>query len=1009
MSELRLSFFGAPQIEADGEPVKLKRRKSLALLAYLALTDAPQRRESLAAMFWAEFDSERARAALRQVLWELTGTPLQRFLQINRENIALYQTENLRVDVQRFRHLLALCQNREHALTDDECLKNLTEAAKLYRGDFLAGFSLRDAAEFDEWQFLQAENLRGDAVKVLSQLVSLHEARTDYDAAIEYARRLLALDATSETNHRRLMLIYAYSGQRAAALRCYDVCVKILREELGEPPQPETTRLYEEIKSGKFAALQDGTKIASGKNSVSAPELSVSQNNDQSSAPIKISRSSRQIPAQAGTPFLGRERELAEISARLKNPDCRLLTLVGAGGIGKTRLAMQTAKQHAEFFRDGVYFISLAAAGAPEMLLPIIANALDVETRGQVETKARLLDFMRGKRLLLTLDNFDHLLDGAEILTEILEQTETVKFLITSRERLNLQTEWLFEVEGLSFPADDAAINVDNYSAVQLFLQTAKRVDAKFTSGDDARKSIARICRVVEGLPLGIELAASWVRTLGCRQIANEIERNLDLLTTDLRDLSAGHRSIRAVFERSWEFLNDAQRRTLRMLSVFRGGFRLDAAEAVADVAPPTLSALIDKSLLRRTSSECYEMHELVRQFAAGKLRKISDEEHLAHELHCSYYSKRLAENAKNETDEQRDVWEEIENARAGWHWAVAHSKIEEIERYVNFIFRFYDLRGWFEEGYETFTHAANNLRGVLQNESNEQRQILLGKLLVRQGIFAVLMGRNEEARQLLNDGLQLFGDADLPEERAQVLNRLGIVIYHLGDYKKAKTHLEEALKLYRKLKNQRGIAQSLNRLAYLAGEIKDYREAENLLEESLRINRALNRKQEIVDSLNDLGYALYLGGKYERADELLGESLILSKTIGYRRAVATTLDNLGCVAAARENFGEARKYFQESLKVSMEIRAVPIALDVLAGMASLLARENGKENEALEISAFIINHPAAWKVTKEATQAVLSALESKLTNENFTAASESAARREIEDVIASLTFNFPF
>ncbi len=226
-------------------------------------------------------------------------------------------------------------------------------------------------------------------------------------------------------------------------------------------------------------------------------------------------------------------------------------------------------------------------------------------------------------------------------------------------------------------------------------------------------------------------------------------------------------------------------------------------------------------------------------------------------------------------------------------------------------------------------------------------------------------------------------------------------MIYHLGDYRKAKKHLEKALALYRFLDDKRGIAQSLNRLAYLAGEIKDYAEAENLLEESLRINQSLEGEKEIVDSLNDLGYALYLGGKYERAALLLEKGLALSKTIGYRRAVATTLDNLGCVAAARRQTEKARLYFDEALKEAMEIRSLPIALDILAGTAALLAREKAKQPRALEILAFVVNQSATWKVTKETAQAVLFALEKDLPSEIFAAASKSAKRREINQIIA--------
>lgn len=987
MAELRLSFFGAARMTAaDGETIKLRRRKALALAAYLAASEQPVRRETLAAMFWAEFDTRRARAGLRQILWELGATPLREFLKINRETAWLADAKDLLIDVREFRRLARRAENHEHTDADScaECLENLTVAARLYHGDFLDGFGLGDSPQFDEWQFWQTENFRAAAIKIFARLIRLHERRGDFERAIDYARKLLALDATDEAGYQFLMRLYAASGQRSAALRSFKACVKTLRQELGALPQPETTELYERIKNGTLADFfPENAKFASGEKRIAAPR----------------------IPASAGTKFLGRERELAEIEERLGDPDCRLLTLTGAGGTGKTRLALEALKKFGAQFTGGVYFVSLAAAAAPELIVPVIADALGVKSAegGETETRIRLLEFLRDKNALVALDNFEHLTSGASVLSEILQKTEALKFLTTSRELLDLRREWLLEIEGLEFPSarqSENSENVESFSAVRLFLQAAKRANAKFPAGAEIFRDIARICRAVEGLPLGIELAASWTRVLSCRQIADEIERGLDLLTTTARDIPAEHRSIRAVFERSWDFLTDEQRRVLRMLSVFRGGFQTDAAAAVAQANILTLSVLIDKSLLRnRTNGERCEMHELVRQFCAEKLGENPDEEKRARDLHCEYYSRRIGETAAGEAA-SGEIWEEIENARAGWRWAIANSKLKEIERCLDFIFRFYDLRGWFEEGYESFAQAAGCLGDVSGDEAGENRRILLGKLLVRKGIFAVLLGRNEEARRLFSKGLELFGAAELPEERAQALNRLGIVTYHLGDYRKAKKHLKDALALYRFLDDRRGAAQSLNRLAYLAGEIKDYAAAEKLLEESLCINRSLGGEKEIVDSLNDLGYALYLGGKMERADLLLKEGLAASRKIGYRRAVATTLDNLGCVAAARGAIDEARAFFDEALKTAMETGSLPIALDVLAGRAALLAREKETRIQALEILAFVISQPETWKVTKETARGVLSALEKDLPDGIFDDTVKSPARRDINQII---------
>ncbi|NJM42327.1 MAG: hypothetical protein HC853_17115 [Anaerolineae bacterium] len=357
----------------------------------------------------------------------------------------------------------------------------------LYRGDFLEGFNLKDAPEFEEWVVAQREHYRELALRLLHGLAeaALREGR--YTEGVDYARRILALDGWREEAHRLLMLCYARSGQRSAALAQYAECRRVLGKELGVPPSAETMALYERI----CAAAQS---------------------------------SRHNLPPQM-TPFVGRERELAQIEALLLKPECRMLTVLGIGGAGKTRLALQIAARFAEQFINGVWFVPLATVQAGA-LIRAIADAVQCPISGASEPKQPLLNFLRERELLLLLDNAESLLDSTALFSEVLRAAPDVKLLITSRERLNLQAEWMFGLDGLDVPL--AGRGDASCSAMQLFVQGAQRTRASFALNENELPAAGRICRLVAGLPLGIELASAWVRTLDCAHIANEIQRNLD-------------------------------------------------------------------------------------------------------------------------------------------------------------------------------------------------------------------------------------------------------------------------------------------------------------------------------------------------------------------------------------------------------------------------------------------------------------------------------------------------
>ncbi|HET8630434.1 MAG TPA: BTAD domain-containing putative transcriptional regulator [Thermomicrobiales bacterium] len=626
MSHLSLVLLGSFQAELAGTPITtFGYEKVEAPLAYLAVeAGRPHRREALAGLLWPEQEERAARHSLSQALSTLrralgdrpagadgdeSAPPL---LLLARDTVQFNPAGDDRLDVAAFTALLTDCERHPHRAPETcaRCARRLERAVALYRGDFLAEFSLPDSAPFEDWAQARREWLRGRALWALARLAAHHEAQGAHDRAGECARRQLALDPWGEEAHRQLIRALALGGERAAALAYYERCRRLLADELGCAPEAATASLYRQIRDGHLTP-----RPAAAPRAAARPAL----------------------PPQPG-PLIGRERELAALAARLADPACRLVTLIGPGGIGKTRLAIQVAVGQEATFADGACFVALAPVHPPRFLAPAIAGALGLSAQGQQDPQEHLLDALGEREALLVLDNFEHLLDGASLVAAILARAPDVKVLVTSRERLALGEEWVFPVEGLAVPGEDEAGAPDDYDAVRLFVERARKVQAGFALGAAERPAVARICRLVGGMPLAIELAAAWAAALPCAEIAREIEAGLDVLATPRRDVPERHRTVRAVFDHSWALLTEHQRDVFAALSAFRGGFERPAAEAAAGASLFTLAALVGKSFLCLTPAGRYEVHELLRQYGATQLGASAAGWRLAHDRHCDYY-----------------------------------------------------------------------------------------------------------------------------------------------------------------------------------------------------------------------------------------------------------------------------------------------------------------------------------------------------------------------------------
>ncbi|MCK6624068.1 MAG: AAA family ATPase [Anaerolineae bacterium] len=444
MAELKLYLFGSPRVELDQAPVDIERRKAMALLAYLAVSNQPHSRDALATLFWPDLDQQRGRAYFRRDLAALNTSLPGGWLSADRETVELNREAGLWVDTGQFQRLLADCQAHGHTseIVCADCLPLLTEAAALYTGDFLAGFTLRDSPEFDDWQFFQTEGLRQDLASALERLVRGLSSQGASEAALPHARRWVALDPLHEPAQQQLMQLYHQAGQSTAALRQYEEYAKLLDDELGLPPEEETTTLYEAIKAKRI--LKPFLKIRPEPASKVEVLTETRPQPPASLTPVEPAPPRHNLPAEL-SPFIGREAELGQLrQLLLHEPDCRLLTLVGPGGTGKTRLALAAAAALLEAFPAGVYFVSLAPVGEPELIVSAIAEALAFNFAGAADPKDQLRTYLREKHLLLLLDNVEHLISlpeaqrwgGAELLSDILQAAPRTSLLVTSRERL---------------------------------------------------------------------------------------------------------------------------------------------------------------------------------------------------------------------------------------------------------------------------------------------------------------------------------------------------------------------------------------------------------------------------------------------------------------------------------------------------------------------------------------------------------------------------------------------
>lgn len=938
----------------DGAPVAFATEKTRALLCYLALeANRPQRRDALAVLFWPDYGDEDARRNLRQTLHRLRQTLdeaahglADQVLDVGRDTMMLRTGRGLRIDVHRFTALLDEVQRHAHAALHrcSTCLRRLDDAVALYRGELLPGLVMDDSPEFEQWLLLQREALHRQVVRVLGDLVDAHLLRGETATAIRFAEHLLAFEAWNEDAHRRLMHIYLQQDRRGEAIAHFERYQRVIAEELGAPPSAEMENL-----------------LRAARQSEAAPAATESASR---TAFRPLHPTLYNFPAQP-TPFVGRQVDLERILDHLLDPSCRLLTILGMGGAGKTRLAMRAAQElasrpmlAAQHAPDGIYFAFLAEAASVDLAITALAGALQLTFDSQHSRAQQLCQALARARLLIVLDNVEQLLSAetapgfVDLLTKLLSAAPGVKLLATSREPIQMRGEWRLPLDGLAYPTDANAGEAARYPAVELFVQAARHIQPAFTLDASATPAVARICRLVQGGPLALEIAASWLRLMPCNAIADEIERNLDFLEAPLRDLPERHRSMRAVFVHSWRLLTTTEQAVLARLAVFVGGFDLDAARAIAGATPLLLANLVDKSLIQRGGEGRYMLHELVRQFAAEQFTQWPSPGFAQETLqaHSVYYLKLTtlpadAEDAFLPPTQRNIIERNLDNVRSAWDFAAAYAQINLLTGAVSGLALFYRVRGLFEEGVERFSRTAVQIERTTQSSFPDVQRLLAllrlaqGRLLLEQSAYASALALLQEVQKAilplsdplltakvsaeigvahwrlneldagrcaLEESLRLAEQVGANQLTAYVFHHLGNLTCTGGDRERARRYLLAAKELYTASGNLHRLAGVLNDLA-IQLEAGDDATVERLLEQSIESYRAAGDEPGALIPLSNLGYGAALNGDLVRAHQLLQRGLDDALRLNHRSMAAHIAINLGHVHALAGDIEAAR------------------------------------------------------------------------------------------------------
>jgi predicted ATPase/DNA-binding SARP family transcriptional activator len=923
---LHIHLFGYLRLLVDGQPYRFQALpKTTSLLAYLLLRrDAPVTRDHLAYLLWDDVPEAEARANLRRHLHDLTRALPKNAEWLSRDakSVQWNPAAPVWLDIAEFERL---CQDTGR----------LTEAIALYTGDLLQ-------ALYDDWVAPERERLRTLYLATLGRLIVRERERGDLDQAQVYARQLLSQDPLREDIVRDSMLLRHERGDRAGAMQLYQQFAARLAEELGVAPMPETRAVYEQIASSQAPA------------SAPLPPPSLTLGAPSPAPP-------HNLPARL-TSFVGRREELADVCRLLGAPgsSTRLLTITGPGGTGKTRLALETAAwllaHRPEQFPNGLYFVGLSAVTTPERVPAAIAEALEIRGGPNLDTLDALKSALRDRQTLLLLDNFEHLLDAAPVLAELLTAAPHLRLLVTSQAVLHLYGEQEYPLPPLPLP-DPAHLppleELLNYAAVRLFVERVQAVQPHFRLTEDNAAAVANICHCLDGMPLPLELAAARSKLFSPAALLGQLTRRLRFLSGQARNLPARHQTLRATIDWSYQLLTPEEQTVFAAVAFFAGSFTFSAVQALfaesretgaatqtasgavqpphLDVTGPLLS-LVDKNMLRALPATAAEeprfrMLQTLREYGLEKLAQLEEAPALQRR-YAAYYVDLSEQGKEGMRGPQQSTWmqrlrQEDDNLTAALEWLGAAGTPESdilLARLLIAISRFWtlqgrsrELRGWLDRAATALNHLPAPLQVTLLNE--------LGNVAVIQGDYAAAERCHQQALSLA----RASGDSHLI---AHTLHFLASAAGRQGHYAAARPLFEESLALYRQLSPvvPVQVGALLNNLAIVHKRLGEHDAALARLEEALNVKRASGDRLGLPASLSNIGNLLILQRKPEAAAVYLREALAVRQELQDRQGMLYSINEIAALAVALGRYPQAATLYAaaDALHDAMAISRTP-------------------------------------------------------------------------------------
>ena len=997
-----VNLLGPPKIITDGQPLELPPGKTSALLYYLAQQSTWVPREDLLFLFWPDKEEARGRSNLRQLL-----TTIRR----------LEQLEDVQIERSRVRWQVPTDLHAFHAAITNEQTHRAVES---YGGPLLDGFRLLDAPEFESWLELERDTLHQTWRDASTRYAGILREASRFEEAVGTLERLVDADPLDEQAFRALLTTLAENGRRTEAIRRFETFKERLQDELGVEPETGTLQVVRALREAP--PINPGRSSPLGTSEIRSPHRETSlPMGDERLIPVegpRPSRPTRKLPTPS-TPFIGRKDEHRELRTTLQKSSTSLVTIVGPGGMGKTRLAIAVARSLVTTFADGAALVPFAATEGPDQMEAVLAENLDFSFSGKRDPRHELLGFLANKELLLVLDNLEQLTRDLSLLTDILEQCPHVKLLATSRERLNLRSERVYDLTGLRYPRSGAD-NLHTYDAVALFLETGRRVNRQLDERGVDLSLVAELCRMVQGMPLALTLAAAWLRVLSVQEVVHEIDQGLDLLQGEEHDLPDRHRSIRTVFETTWQQLSPKEREAWARLSIFQGGFTREAATVVAEVTLPLLLLLTNKALITREAGRFY-LHPLVAKYGREQAKSLGFTANLR-ARHAEYYTdlmQQLGEALKGaeQMDALSKADQEFPNILAAWQSSL---ELPDLDRVIGTAFplaRYYGSRMLHGQGPATFDRAVEQLDGL---PITPRQQIALARTLLHASgagtealrcleiagplgdTFATaeahgrLCGRGDvsDARAHFEASSALFDELTDEDGTARASLAFGWHLAMVGLYDESRHHFQQALDRFQRLGNAVLAAEALDRSAVLHGISGDLAQSEELALRAGAIYRDLHLELRLADTYLTLGWAARMQGEFQKAESYIEayiasgvddahgialqraelyyskkdydravtyaqEALAIHRKHGARNPfTARLLLRLGRIAIRQHDLRRARALLLEAFEIAVGLSAPSILLETAATAAELFLHQ-GDQGLAMELVAVVRQHPA--------------------------------------------------